>query len=244
MLATAYLCRLERQFQSELDDPGVPGAGDPAQARIAELLAGRIPVGVIDGVEKLRAELRLQLLAKEGEVLAGGQVDPDRSGAGDDGAARGAVAERGLLNKAGSVEEAVHSLLAARQVRIANQVRTQRLVGSHLSDITRELRSHRKPGLQLDDRVSRPSGKRLLCDAVQVLAERQFVHGGDCETVRVIQVSPALFSLQVQDVLRAGGREPLASAAPTRIVRHRFSIGVGGQKAQSPAETLFDAKST
>src|SRR5215472_3183266 len=61
-----HLCRLERQFQAELDDPGVSRARDPAQARIAELLAGRIPVCVIDGVEKLRAELRLQLLAGEG----------------------------------------------------------------------------------------------------------------------------------------------------------------------------------
>jgi len=68
----APLFFLERQFQPELYDPGVPRAGDPAQARIAELLAGRIPVGVIDGIEKLRAELRLHLLADEGEVLASG----------------------------------------------------------------------------------------------------------------------------------------------------------------------------
>src|ERR1043165_8061621 len=99
------------QLQTELNNPRISRTGDPPQARVAQLFARRIPVGVIHRVEKLRAELRLQLLVKI-EVFPRRQIDPDRSRPGNHRAPRRAVPERVLLDQAGCIEESIDRLLA------------------------------------------------------------------------------------------------------------------------------------
>ena len=158
------------------------------------------------------------------------QIDPDRSGPCDHRAPRRAVPERVLLDQAGGIEESIDRLLASGQVRIADQVRTQSLVGSHLGDVARELRSHRKSGLQLDNAVRRPPVKKLLDESMRVLGERQLEYRRNCETLLVIQIRPPLLRLQVQDVLCSRGRKPLAPAAPTGIVRDRLAECVSRQE--------------
>src|SRR5713101_4598802 len=57
---------LERQFQPELNDPGVSGGCDPPEVGVTQRFGRRIEVGVVDRVEKLRAELQLPFLIVEG----------------------------------------------------------------------------------------------------------------------------------------------------------------------------------
>src|SRR4051812_7779532 len=82
----------------------------------------------------------------------------------------------------------------------------------------------------------------MLDDTVGLLSERKLVDGRDGEALPVIQIRQPFFRLDVQDVLRSGGRKSLASATPAGVVGHGLGECVRREECQSVAEALFDTE--
>src|SRR5437870_5317223 len=88
--------RSEAELQAKLDDPGIAGGVDEPERRLINVAVGRVPLRVVEEVEELGAELGVEALGEFG-VLQDAHVDVLDDGAGDGGAARGAIAN-GVLD--------------------------------------------------------------------------------------------------------------------------------------------------
>ena len=154
---------LEDQLQTELNDPRIPGARYDAKLVVADPLVRRSPVGMVREIEKLRPELHVDALGDR-DSLANSEVDADCTGTRNDAAACRSVTHRRLQHQAACVEESVDRLLASRQVRIADEVRPQGLIGAHRAGVALNLRRHRQSRLQRHDDIRRPAAEQRFGD--------------------------------------------------------------------------------
>ena len=221
----------KNQLQSELDDSWIGCIGDAAKVAVAQVAIGRREVGVISGIEELRAKLGVDPFRDRGD-FAHGKIGSDQSRTGGGGAPRGAVAdvagyETLRRHVAFRLEESVDSLLAAGDIGITNQVRPESAVSTHTARISRSHNRHRISGLQRQDTIHRPSADKPIenraraSPELSAFSERQFINESVREALTVIQFRKSLLRLSVKDILHPSS-SARSSSAETRRVGNGF----------------------